>query len=732
MTLIRGKFGWVVGFFIIALLVVGGLGWVTREALQMEEERHLASAERERDKLQKEQDKSRQEELQRIADDRAAKMRQALMLLDIRIGPALAREDSRPYPHFEALYSPFPAVTALGVACEPGQVLIPSPLMTAELPPWMLLHFQVDPIKGWTSPQVVPDALQKTLRKQPLELALNNCDESHKKHLDELRTDYPVRKFFTCAQTNRITFENLNLEQQAAQQDLNAQITNSLNYTNPNGNTYTGNTAQPQPQLQNGINFGQNGGQLFNGYGNLSQNNDNGDNNKRYQITSRGKTEGLWSYLGDGRGYSSRQSAFTYQSLERKQAEVAALEKQMNDGDNEVKKSLQSKLDTLKKDADELRRALQPDEIELTPMRPLWLPKPDEPKHLLIVRAVRISHLGTQPAYQGILLDWPILQDILKSEIGDLFPEARLIPLAKNDPEHLDRQMTSLPIELDPGPMPEPEAAATVEAPPVQRAGWTPLRIGLAIAWVAALIALAAVGLGGWSLLDLSERRIRFVSAVTHELRTPLTTLRLYLDLLSSGMVSEEKQKEEYLKTLTGEADRLHRLIGNVLDFARLEKTHPTIDKKPVAVADLLEQLRGTWHECCASSNKDLQVANTLPEEATAVTDRKLVEQILGNLIDNARKYSQDAADPRILLRARQEGDRLFVEVEDRGPGVTTRERGSIFRPFRRGHDADFKAGGVGLGLALATRWAGFIGGKLSVQSGENGVGACFRLELNA
>jgi signal transduction histidine kinase len=256
------------------------------------------------------------------------------------------------------------------------------------------------------------------------------------------------------------------------------------------------------------------------------------------------------------------------------------------------------------------------------------------------------------------------------------------------------------------------------------------LRIGLAIAWAAALVALFAVGLGGWSLLDLSERRIRFVSAVTHELRTPLTTLRLYLDLLNSGMVSEENQRDEYIKTLSGEADRLHRLIGNVLDFARLEKTRPGIEKRPIPVNTLLEDLRDTWHERCAATGKDLQIANTLPAETAVSTDRNLVEQILGNLIDNARKYSQDAADSHIWLRAVREGSQLVFEVEDRGPGVTKRERSRIFRPFRRGHDADVKAGGVGLGLALATRWASFIGGRLSVKPGAGGVGACFRLEL--
>src|SRR5207249_4896807 len=141
------------------------------------------------------------------------------------------------------------------------------------------------------------------------------------------------------------------------------------------------------------------------------------------------------------------------------------------------------------------------------------------------------------------------------------FPEAQLLPVQDEVPpaERAARRMTALPLQLDPG-------AAALRAPV---AGWTPLRIGLTLAWAAALVALSAVGLGGWSLLDLSERRIGFVSAVTHELRTPLTTLRLYLDMLTGGLVKEDKTKDEYLQTLGIETERLNRLVGNVLDFSR-------------------------------------------------------------------------------------------------------------------------------------------------------------------
>jgi signal transduction histidine kinase len=375
-------------------------------------------------------------------------------------------------------------------------------------------------------------------------------------------------------------------------------------------------------------------------------------------------------------------------------------------------------------------------------MIPLWLPGPDQPDHLLVVRIAQegtrpappctkvvaglccasVEKVGARSVYQGFALDWPRLRDVLQASIADLFPDARLVPIPEGTPAHPERTMTALPVQLETGPPPE-----------LPWAGWTtPLRFGLSLAWLAALVALAAVGLGGWSLLDLSERRIRFVSAVTHELRTPLTTLRLYLDLLSSGMVRDEKTRDEYLATLNGEADRLHRLISNVLDFARLEKQRATVELQSQPVCALLEQVRQTWLDRCGSYGKELVIECGLPEEAAVRTDGQLVQQILGNLIDNARKYSRDAADPRIWLRAAREGPLLVLEVEDRGPGIAKRESKDVFQPFRRGRQACVTAGGVGLGLALARRWAGMLGGRLVVRATAGEAGACFRLELPA
>jgi signal transduction histidine kinase len=331
-----------------------------------------------------------------------------------------------------------------------------------------------------------------------------------------------------------------------------------------------------------------------------------------------------------------------------------------------------------------------------------------------------MARYGPRDLIQGVVIDWPQLQDEFQKIVADLFPEARFEPISVGSDSNDERVMSSLPLVLDPGPM--------VDVPAL---GVTPLRIGLGVAWAAILAALVAIGITGWSLIDLSERRVRFVSAVTHELRTPLTTLRLYLDMLTSGMVKDDAKKQEYLFTLNDESERLHRLISNVLDFARLEKQSARPALGALHVDQVLEQARATWSDRCHANGKVLTVENHLPGGATIQSDSVLVQQILSNLIDNACKYSKEANDQRVWLRARIVGDnRIALDVEDCGPGVGRRECRTIFRPFRRGDRAETTAGGVGLGLALAKRWAAMLGGRLELQRGEHGAGACFRLEL--
>ena len=356
--------------------------------------------------------------------------------------------------------------------------------------------------------------------------------------------------------------------------------------------------------------------------------------------------------------------------------------------------------------------------VTLGSMTPFWQKCGNDPDRLFVMRTAKIENLEI---CQGVLLDWPQLEARMRQEVQDLFPDVTVHPVVEGQSPQFERTLASLPVLLDPGTSDVGES----------QAGWSAVRFGLILAWAAAVIALTAVALGGWSLLDLSERRFRFVSAVTHELRTPLTTLRLYLDMLAGGLIHEEKQKQEYLQTLNAEADRLNRLVGNVLDFSFLENQTPRLLLAQTGVRPMLEETLQSWRARCQEAGMELMLVESEELGRTVTTDARLVQQILGNLIDNACKYCRDASDRRILVRASSHSERwLALEVEDRGPGIPMLERRSVFRAFQRGKGTEVVTGGVGLGLALAQRWAKLLGGSLTLNPSPSQSGACFRLEI--
>ncbi|MCU0702579.1 MAG: HAMP domain-containing histidine kinase [Fimbriiglobus sp.] len=352
--------------------------------------------------------------------------------------------------------------------------------------------------------------------------------------------------------------------------------------------------------------------------------------------------------------------------------------------------------------------------VQLSPLRAAWLTAADGVVHLLLVRSAVVRD-GV--IYQGVLLDWDALRPELIALVADLFPHGELVPAGDDPNPDPESTLNTLPVRLvtnDPAAPPDP--------------GFTPLRLGLGLAWAAAVLAIAAVAVGGRAALVTAERRMRFASAVTHELRTPLTALQLHLDLLTSGLITDEGKKAEYLATVAAETDRLNRLVENVLDFARLEKSSALAMARPMEVAELLAAVEVTWADRLRGEGFELTCENHLPGERTVTVDPRVMAQVLGNLIDNARKYAKTATDRRIQVRAGAAGGRVAIEVEDGGPGVPAGEEKAIFKPFRRGSTST-DTGGAGLGLSLAKEWAELFGGSLTYHRGSGG-GACFRLEL--
>jgi signal transduction histidine kinase len=620
-----GKPGGFLAFVLIAGLVTGGLGWATAAALRLE----------------------REQPEERAAAVRAVRLRLALLRLDGCVAPLLAREEARPFNHYSTL---FPAPIVFAQSATSGTALQPSPLLQADLPPWMLLHFQADasPGGGYASPQVPPPEVRK-LRDSRVLTSLPNVTAGRARLLGELAAGLPAKDLLAAAKARAAPATRHDSTLRLAKRQ--ADIANNLATLAPpqkGGNAVIQQEANPANDAAN-------------------------------------------PDAEASRGQQRVQRAVAYNTIRSNGAEWLNPLARNDGASSEVT-------------------------VSLTPMVPLWLRPQPGPERLALVRLVNVENLEV---CQGVLLDAEGLQHLLGSEVSDLFPGARLEPIREAAPSDAEFAMAALPFRLYPSP----------EDTAFEDPGWTTLRIGLLLGWAAALVAMGAVGLGGWSLIDLSQRRARFVSAVTHELRTPLTTLRLYLDMLVGGMVREPERREDYLRTLNGEAERLHRLVANVLDFARLERQGPRPQPTRVVATELLERLRESWQRHCESGGKELVIEAGSPD-AALWTDAELVQQILGNLIDNACKYSRGADDRRVWLRLLADGTRVAFEVEDRGPGITASEKRAIFRAFRRGRTAETTAGGVGLGLALAKRWAEALGGRLLLRATE--CGACFRLELPA
>jgi signal transduction histidine kinase len=337
---------------------------------------------------------------------------------------------------------------------------------------------------------------------------------------------------------------------------------------------------------------------------------------------------------------------------------------------------------------------------------------------LMFTRRVRV---GDQSYYQGFLSDWPKLRVALLNEINDLFADARLVPIVHvpTPEQESGTMLATIPVALE-VPAPVPAAAGVL----------SPARLTLILTWLAVLATLVAVAGTLQASVAFGEKRSRFASAVTHELRTPLTTFRMYSEMLAEGMVDDPEKRQLYLETLRDESGRLSTLVENVLAYARLEEGRAPPRPVPMTAGDLVERVEGHLRQRAEAAGMTLSVENDVAASTPLRVDMEVVEQILGNLVDNACKYAADADDQTIHLVGQVEDGALALRVRDHGPGVDAEHAKGIFDPFDRGARGGGDATpGVGLGLALARGLARDLGGDLVLDSSSSD-GACFKLTL--
>jgi two-component system sensor histidine kinase KdpD len=219
------------------------------------------------------------------------------------------------------------------------------------------------------------------------------------------------------------------------------------------------------------------------------------------------------------------------------------------------------------------------------------------------------------------------------------------------------------------------------------------------------------------------ELRSSLLSAVSHDLRTPLaaitgagTTLRDELDRLGPD------QRRELVDTICTEAERMERLVGNILDMVRLEGGGPVIAREWVP----LEEVLGSALLRLESRLQGREVRTDLPEGLPLIpVDPVLFEQVFVNLLDNAARHTPQGTPVEVGARVTDQA--LEVVVADRGPGFTPGDEGRLFEKFHRGAGAG--RGGVGLGLAICRAIVQAHGGRIDAENRAGG-GALLRIRL--
>jgi signal transduction histidine kinase len=221
--------------------------------------------------------------------------------------------------------------------------------------------------------------------------------------------------------------------------------------------------------------------------------------------------------------------------------------------------------------------------------------------------------------------------------------------------------------------------------------------------------------------LSESEQLSRnFLMSVSHELRTPLTAIRGHVSALREGILEDEASQSRSLEVVSEEAMRLERLVGDVLDLAKLDARRFALLREEVDMRALCERAYATFAE--EARTRGIEYDLELGEGAVLITDGDRVLQIVTNLLANALHWTPEGG--RVDLTLGTANGEVRVAVSDTGPGVEPGAEERIFRPFWSGD-----GGGTGLGLTIARELAIALGGRLELHS-ELGRGSRFVLVL--
>lgn len=229
---------------------------------------------------------------------------------------------------------------------------------------------------------------------------------------------------------------------------------------------------------------------------------------------------------------------------------------------------------------------------------------------------------------------------------------------------------------------------------------------------------------------EVAELKNDFVSSVSHELRTPLASIKAYVEMLIDGEADDEKTTREFYEVIQNEANRLSRLIDNILNISRIESGLVQINKQPQSLTVILKEAL----EVISPQARMKQIS--LVEQLTPVfyqtnADRDMLYQAVLNLLSNAVKYTPERGTITVLTAVDEAKRKVIARISDTGVGIPPKDLPFVFDKFYRAEANNHMAKGTGLGLSLVKHIIETVHrGRIFVES-HVGKGSCFGFELD-
>ncbi len=228
--------------------------------------------------------------------------------------------------------------------------------------------------------------------------------------------------------------------------------------------------------------------------------------------------------------------------------------------------------------------------------------------------------------------------------------------------------------------------------------------------------------------LRRTEQQDSFLNAVTHELKTPIASIRLYLETLQTREMPDA-QRQEFYKVMLDDTARLQYTVEQVLRAGVASQRRKLAQRAPVDLGSLAVECLDTARRRHHLPDEAMALTGTAPPGMMVAGDADELRTAIGNLLDNAVKYSTEAVRVSVEL-ASPTPHTLWVRVRDRGVGIPRRQLRRIFNRFYRFQARGFSVKGTGLGLYIVWSIARHHGGRVFAESEGEGRGATFTLEL--